>query len=343
MVPTCFNRTIFHASVRLRAAGVMLVCLGAMEAHAFEMVRCSLADGFDFPVGKPEAKGYHKARGYTSNGHLGEDWDGDGGGDTDLGDPIYVIGRGVVVLSEDVHLGWGNCVIVRHAFRDATGKIDMVDSLYGHLLDRKVKVGQVVERGEVVGRMGSNNGMYSAHLHLEVRKNLAIGMNRTKFARDSSNYYSPTAFIQSHRHLYPDSGKYEIPINTFAPHGQDLNREQIAFASNRGMGVSTKSSGESGKAVVTSSSRGAASDDVTIKKTSRGLSIPIDAGGGVPSGSSRTTTLPPLPKISGTSRPAQRPAVPTPAADEPKGDFWSRLKSKLLNGQTTDPGSGATR
>jgi hypothetical protein len=32
-----------------------------------------LANGFDFPVGKPEAQGYYKARGFGSGGHLGED------------------------------------------------------------------------------------------------------------------------------------------------------------------------------------------------------------------------------------------------------------------------------
>ena len=76
-----------------------------------------LADGFDFPVGKPDGQGYYMARGFRSRGHLGEDWDGIGGGDTDLGDPIYAIARGVVILSEDVKLGWGNVIIIRHAFR----------------------------------------------------------------------------------------------------------------------------------------------------------------------------------------------------------------------------------
>jgi hypothetical protein len=49
-----------------------------------------LANGFDFPVGIPEAQGYYKARGFRSHGHLGEDWDGIRGGDTDRGDPFTV-------------------------------------------------------------------------------------------------------------------------------------------------------------------------------------------------------------------------------------------------------------
>ena len=286
------------------------------------MVRCRLTDAFDFPVGKPEATGYHKARGYSPNGHLGEDWNGNGGGDTDLNDPIYATARGVVVLSEDVKLGWGNCIIVRHAFRDATGRIDLVDSLYGHLEARLVKVGEVVERGQQIGKMGGNHGMYPVHLHFEMRKNLAIGMNRMKFARDSSNYYSPTAFIQAHRHLLADSRKYEIPVNTFAPHGNDLNAEQIAFANNRNMSAGSRDPGSSTVAGGTGESSGG------VKKTGNGLSIPLGTGGkgAIPKVADK-------PKPGTDSRPAATPGT------ESKGDFWSRLKSKLNNGQSVDPTS----
>src|SRR5580700_7729013 len=78
-----------------------------------------LADGFQLPVGtNGDGKGYFKARGMTPNGHLGEDWDGVGGGDTDLGDPVYAIATGVVVFSDNVHVGWGNVIIVRHVYKE---------------------------------------------------------------------------------------------------------------------------------------------------------------------------------------------------------------------------------
>ncbi|HEY1080753.1 MAG TPA: hypothetical protein VGE29_00740, partial [Prosthecobacter sp.] len=60
-------------------------------AQAGSTIRVRLADGFDFPVGKPDAAGYYKARGYWPNGHMGEDWNGNGGGDSDLGAPIYAM------------------------------------------------------------------------------------------------------------------------------------------------------------------------------------------------------------------------------------------------------------
>ena len=211
--------------------------IGAARAQSNGTARCGLADGFDFPVGKPDASGYYKARGYTPNGHLGEDWNGRGGGDSDYGDPIWCIGRGVVVFSDDVRVGWGNVVIIRHAYRDETGKVNMIDSLYGHLLERKVKEGQLMERGQLVGTMGSNRGMYPVHLHFEIRKNLKIGMNRSSFARDYSNYYDPTSFIRANRQLQSNFRKYDIPLGLFAPYGKGLSEASSSSGSGRGIDI----------------------------------------------------------------------------------------------------------
>ena len=173
-----------------------------------------LADGFDLPVGKPDARGYYKARGFSAHGHLGEDWDGVGGGNTDLGDPIYVIGDGVVVFARDCHQGWGNVIIVRHAYREGLG-VRNVDSLYGHLDKILVRPGQAVRRGQQIGTMGTAHGLYDSHLHLEVRKNIAIGMSRDKFAQDLSNYYEPSQFIMLHRHLQSSGASTRVAMNTF--------------------------------------------------------------------------------------------------------------------------------
>jgi len=173
-----------------------------------------LADGFDLPVGKPDGRGYYKARGVRAHGHLGEDWDGVGGGDTDLGDPVYCIGDGVVVFARDCHQGWGNVIIVRHAFREGLG-VRNVDSLYGHLQKIIVHRGQTIRRGQQIATIGNAHGLYDAHLHLEIRKNLAIGMSRDKFAQDFSNYYDPSDFIASHRHLQTSGASTRVAMNTF--------------------------------------------------------------------------------------------------------------------------------
>ncbi|MEP6699494.1 MAG: peptidoglycan DD-metalloendopeptidase family protein [Verrucomicrobiota bacterium] len=173
-----------------------------------------LADGFDFPVGKPEAQGYYKARGFRANGHLGEDWDGIGGGDTDLGDPVYSIGEGFVVFSRDVHMGWGNVLIIRHSYRE-NGVVKSIDVLYGHLDSMRVSRGQRVARGQQIATIGNAHGQYDAHLHLEIRKNIEIGMSRAKFQKDFSNYHDPTQFIATHRHLAGGGSKYPVAMNTY--------------------------------------------------------------------------------------------------------------------------------
>ena len=182
--------------------------------NRFETGFTRLADGFDFPVGKPDAQGYYKARGFRSHGHLGEDWDGIRGGDTDLGDPIYSIGEGLVVFARDCHMGWGNVVIVRHSYRE-NGVVKNIDALYGHLDKMLVHRGQAVARGQEIATMGTAHGLYDAHLHLEIRKNIEIGMSRTAFARDFSNYYDPSQFILTHRHLSTSGGTYRVAMNTF--------------------------------------------------------------------------------------------------------------------------------
>ena len=190
-----------------------LALAGALWAEETAGVRA--ADGFQCPVGPDgTGEGYYVARGYRPNGHLGEDWNGVKGGDTDLGDPIYSVAHGIVMFAKNYHVGWGNVVIIRHAYYEGLS-LKYVDSLYGHLLNFKVEVGEQVKRGQLIGHLGSNNGMYDAHLHFEMRKNLQIGMYRSSFARDLSNYYSPSHFIAGHRVCDRGNRLVDVPINTF--------------------------------------------------------------------------------------------------------------------------------
>jgi len=195
-------------------------------AGAAETARVQLADGFEFPVGMPFKDetgnglpdGYYKARGWWPGGHHGEDWNGLGGGNTDLGDPVYSIGRGLVVHSHDHGRGWGNVVIIRHAYQDRDGRVNMVDSLYGHLHQRFVQRGQTVERSQKVGTIGTGHGRFWAHLHLELRRNINIGMNRSAYPNNAANYLDPTKFIVAHRNLAPTQRRVEIP--THCPQGR---------------------------------------------------------------------------------------------------------------------------
>jgi len=199
-----------------RVLGLVVAMLGVASAQ--QTVRMPLADGFDQPVGKPNAEGYYMARGVRLSPpvHYGEDWNGRGGGDSDLGNPVYACGDGVVTWAYDVHVGWGNVVLIRHAYRDpATGQVKYCDSLYGHLNEIMVKVGQLVKRGQQVGTIGSNHGMYPAHLHFEIRHNISTGMLRDNVPRDFHNWAVPTDFISKYRRLSREWGQVSVPIGTY--------------------------------------------------------------------------------------------------------------------------------
>lgn len=188
------------------------LALALAHSPANETGAVPLADGFENPVGR-DGKEYYRARGFRQNGHLGDDWNGVGGGDTDLGAPVYATAHGIVVFAQDYRMGWGNVVIIRHAYWEG-GSVQYVDSLYGHLHQIMVHEGQQVRRGHQVGTIGNNRGMYDAHLHFEMRRNIQIGMHRSSFARDFSNYWDPTAFIAARPKL-PSGRLARVPLNTF--------------------------------------------------------------------------------------------------------------------------------
>lgn len=198
------------------------------------IVAVPLADGFEIPVGKPPGEGYYVYRGFTPHGHLGEDWNGNGMGDTDLGDPVYATADGIVVYSHDVRLGWGNVVIIRHVYRAPDGSVRQVDSLYGHLDRRDVRKDQIVKRGQQIGTIGTAHGKYAAHLHFEMRKNLEVGMNRSKFPRDFSTYYSPRQFIAQHAKLEGGGRSYRIDVDTFGPYHADPPKEPREIPTRKG-------------------------------------------------------------------------------------------------------------
>jgi murein DD-endopeptidase MepM/ murein hydrolase activator NlpD len=173
-----------------------------------------LADGFDFPVGRPNADGYRISRGFTPHGHLGEDWVGQRGSGTDFRDPVYVIGNGVVTLARDFRRSWGNVIVVRHAFLEE-GQVKYADSLYGHLDRILVREGQRVARGQQIGTIGNAHGLYAPHLHFEVHKNLSIGVVHTMFAGDLSNYYVPSDFVNLHRTLSSGNRVTTVAMNNY--------------------------------------------------------------------------------------------------------------------------------
>ena len=78
-----------------------------------------------------------------------------------------------------------------------------------------MREGQQIVRGQQIGTIGTNRGMYTAHLHFEIRKNLFIGYNQRGFGKDYSNYYVPSSFIAQRRKLYGAGRSALVAVNTF--------------------------------------------------------------------------------------------------------------------------------
>jgi murein DD-endopeptidase MepM/ murein hydrolase activator NlpD len=165
--------------------------LGVGVAMSQSSARESSACTFDFPVGAPDATGYYDAQPFGANYHLGNDWNGNAGGDADHGAFVFAIGDGVVTDATDYGGGWGNVVRVVHP---CGGHLE---SLYAHLDRIHVVKGARVARGQPIGTIGTAGGHYPAHLHFELRDRLMpLGPG---YAADRTGYLDPTAYITRHR------------------------------------------------------------------------------------------------------------------------------------------------
>ncbi len=162
-----------------------------------ELESIPTAAHFDFPLGNENGAMAYNAQHFTENKHLGDDLNGIGGENSDLGDPIYAIADGRVLLAREGGPGWGNVVILVHAYLDHAER-KYVQSYYGHVQDMLVHPGETVKRGQQIATVGTANGRYFAHLHLEMREFLTpfIGPG---YREDTRGWINPTKFIEEHR------------------------------------------------------------------------------------------------------------------------------------------------
>jgi len=79
------------------------------------------------------------------------------------GTPIYATANGVAKIAGNAGNGYGNYVVLNHGYG--------YETLYGHMYRVKVKVGERVNRGEIIGYVGSTGKSTGPHCHYEVHKN----------------------------------------------------------------------------------------------------------------------------------------------------------------------------
>jgi murein DD-endopeptidase MepM/ murein hydrolase activator NlpD len=103
------------------------------------------------------------------------------------GTPAQTVGDGVVEFA-GVQGGFGNMVIVRHGSNHVT--------VYAHLSRIHVRKGQSVQKGQVVGAVGSTGWSTGPHLHFEFRVN-GVHVDPQKIIQQAqSSPISPSAMAK---------------------------------------------------------------------------------------------------------------------------------------------------
>ena len=133
----------------------------ALARNKAEMLACVPAI---FPLKESEIKYISSYFGYRPDPiymitkfHSGIDFS------ANLGTEAYATGDGVVADVENNEWGYGNMVIIDHGFGYKTR--------YAHLQKAKVRKGQKVKRGQLIGYIGNTGKTTGVHLHYEVLKN----------------------------------------------------------------------------------------------------------------------------------------------------------------------------
>ena len=135
---------------------------------------------------------------YKGKYHLGEDWNGNEGGNTDYGDLVYPTAVGKVVKALDQKGSVGKVVVVKHLLPDGQA----VYSYYFHLSQILASLNQIVYPNKPLGKIGDANGYYAgaAHLHFELRRvneptPTNLGYGKTISMAMARKYFDPSLFI----------------------------------------------------------------------------------------------------------------------------------------------------
>lgn len=169
-------------------------------ARPIDQVVAPRATRFDAPMGSEHAALTYNAQGFLMNRHLGDDINGIGGQDSDLGDAVHAVADGRVCFAGWASDGWGNVIAVLHR-SPVDG--ELVQSFYGHLESVRVPVDAEVRRGQIIGTVGKGDGRYLAHLHFEMRDYAALAAG-AGYADQAQGRISGEPFLEKYRGVADD-------------------------------------------------------------------------------------------------------------------------------------------
>jgi len=172
---------------------------------AFQTAQIPKALRFDPPLGTQHLGLVYNAQKFwemnTNRGghHTGDDLNGIGGMNTDLGDPVYATADGLVIYAGEPSPGWGKLIVIAH--KTADGRT--LHSMYAHLHKIETSIGSLVARGGKIGSVGTAHGYYPAHLHFEMRASDGVDIG-AGYAGNPLNHLDPMGTVNSLRNAAAD-------------------------------------------------------------------------------------------------------------------------------------------
>ncbi|MGE0568726.1 MAG: peptidoglycan DD-metalloendopeptidase family protein, partial [Bacteroidia bacterium] len=142
------------------------------------------------------------------------------GTDIDLvtGDSVLAAFDGMVRIAKKVG-GYGNCIIIRHN--------NGLETVYGHLSEIDVEVGQLVKAGEIIGLGGNTGRSTGDHLHWEIRY-LGQAIDAKDMVDFESGCLKSNCFVLSKKDV---STKYNLrALRKYSKYGGGLTKKEIAYA-----------------------------------------------------------------------------------------------------------------
>jgi len=156
------------------------------------------------------------SRGYGQSGHNGIDYG------ADKGVPVIASEKGKAVVSRfhkpnsEKAKSYGNIIILDHSYEEGK-KVRHIYTLYAHLDERMVGVGDIVKKKDKIGEVGNTGESYSttggdgSHLHFEVL--------------DSPEQLTGWVVKSGQKGLGPDISKYREKPDSYTKRKKPLSIE----------------------------------------------------------------------------------------------------------------------
>lgn len=138
--------------------------------------------------------------------HLGADFNGLGGENTDLGDPVYAMADGIVIYRGCPSPHWGNVIILAHKL--PSGQI--IQTLYAHIENPKIIYDQFVPQNTPIAQVGNAKGLYWAHLHTAAISSSTGEMTSSGYAPALLNKVDPQKIMTLEQNGLPEIWNSDI-------------------------------------------------------------------------------------------------------------------------------------